>query len=236
MIPGVPPRQSTMATIVCIPGAGGRPSDWALVAEHLQAHGHEVVAVDLPNDDDTAGLDAYAQAVVDQVGDRSGDLVIVAQSMGGLTAPLVCDRLPVRLVVLVAAMVLAPGETGGEWWANTGQAAAVDALGLTDTSEEAMFVHDVPADVLAAMDPPRDQSERPFADRMPSEGWPDVPTRFLVCADDRFFPPEWLRSIVRERLGIEPDEVPGGHCAYLSRPRELAEAVHRCWTDLQVST
>ena len=67
---------------------------------------------------------------------------------------------------------------------------------------------------------------------MPASGWPEVPTRFLLCSDDRFFPPEWMREVVRERLGIEPDEVPGGHCAYLSRPHELAAAIHRCWMEL----
>ena len=188
--------------------------------------------MDLPCEDDSAGLEAYAQAVVDLVGSRTGDLVLVAQSMGGLTAPLVAERLPVDLIVLLTAMVLVPGENGREWWGNTGHEAAVDAQGLEDTSEEAMFVHDVPAEVLAALEPPRDQSERPFDDRMPASGWPDVPTRFLLCSDDRFFPPEWMREVVRERLGIEPDDVPGGHSAYLSRPHALAAAIHRCWTEL----
>jgi hypothetical protein len=29
--------------------------------------------------------------------------------------------------------------------------------------------------------------------------------------------------MVRERLGIEADEIDGGHMPYVSRPRELAE-------------
>ncbi len=119
-----------MATIVCIPGAGGRPAHWEPVAQPLRAEGHEVLAVDLPCGDDGAGLDRYVQAVVDLVGSRQGPLVLVAQSMGGLTAPLVAERLPVDLIVLVTAMVLVPGETGGEWWGSTGHAAAVDAQGL----------------------------------------------------------------------------------------------------------
>ena len=46
--------------------------------------------------------------------------MLVAQSLGGFTAPLVAERLPVSLIVLVAAMVPAPGESPGEWWVNTG--------------------------------------------------------------------------------------------------------------------
>jgi hypothetical protein len=36
-------------------------------------------------------------------------------------------------------------------------------------------------------------------------------------------PPAWARRHARERLGIEADEIDGGHYVALSRPRELAE-------------
>ena len=52
------------------------------------------MALDLPCDDDSAGLAEYADVVVDAIGDRT-DLVVVAQSMAGFTAPLVCERVPV---------------------------------------------------------------------------------------------------------------------------------------------
>jgi hypothetical protein len=47
--------------------------------------------------------------------------------------------------------------------------------------------------------------------------------KVLLCRDDRFFPAEWLRKVVKDRLGITPDEIDGGHCVALSRPRELAD-------------
>jgi hypothetical protein len=31
-----------------------------------------------------------------------------------------------------------------------------------------------------------------------------------------------MRRVVRERLGITPDEIDGGYCVALSRPKELA--------------
>jgi hypothetical protein len=37
------------------------------------------------------------------------------------------------------------------------------------------------------------------------------------------FPADWMRGVVRERLGIEPDEIESGHCPALSRPSDLAE-------------
>ena len=83
-----------MATFVLIPGAGGEASFWHLLVDELTAHGHDAVAVDLPADDDTAGLAEYADVAVEAIGDRT-DVVLVAQSLAGFTAPLVCDRVPV---------------------------------------------------------------------------------------------------------------------------------------------
>ena len=59
----------------------------------------------------------------------------------------------------------------------------------------------------------------------PLEEQPRIPARILVCADDRFFPVEFLRRVTRERLGLEAEEIPGCHCVALSHPRELAEAL-----------
>jgi hypothetical protein len=143
----------------------------------------------------------------------------------------VAARVPVDLVVLVAAMVPRPGESGADWWANTGHDEAIAAAGWAGQPLEALFLHDVPAEVRATVAPPRDQTSTLFEEPWPLAAWPDVPTRFLLCRDDRFFPAGWLRAVVRERLGIEPVEVPGGHCAFLSRPGELAEALARCWAD-----
>src|SRR5437764_12181715 len=108
-----------MATYVLIHGAGSDSWYWHPVVPELRDRGHDVVAVDLPSDDDSAGLAEYTDAVVDAIGPRT-DVILVAQSMGGFTAPLVCERVPVRLMVLVAAIVPLPGEAPGEWWANTG--------------------------------------------------------------------------------------------------------------------
>jgi pimeloyl-ACP methyl ester carboxylesterase len=212
-----------MATFVLIHGAGGRGSDWDLVAAELRAAGHEALALDLPCDDDTAGLTEYRDAVLDAIGDRRRGLVLVAQSLAGFTAPLVADRIPVERIVLVTAMIPKPGETGDDWWVNTGTAEAIKAQDLPDDAE--LFVHDVPPDVLEAGEPPRDQAGTPMGEPFPLDAWPDVPTTFLLCRDDRFFPRDWMREVVRDRLGIEPVEVPGGHCAYLSQPKALAAAI-----------
>jgi pimeloyl-ACP methyl ester carboxylesterase len=68
-----------------------------------------VGVTDLPVDDDAPTLANYADAEVEAIGDRREDLIVVAQSYGGYVAPIVCDRVPARLMVLVAAMIPRPG-------------------------------------------------------------------------------------------------------------------------------
>lgn len=220
-----------MATFVLIHGAGSDSWYWHLVVPDLTARGHDVVTPDLPSDDDAAGLNEYADAVVETSGDRT-DLVVVAQSLGGFTAPLVCVRVPVSLMVLVAAMVPSPGESAGAWWANTGHERARREQALSkgrspDAGFDPMvdFFHDVPADLVAEAFArgERAQSETVFEDPWPLESWPDVPTRFLLCRDDRFFPAEFQRRVVADRLGITPDEMDGGHLPALHSPKELVE-------------
>ena len=179
--------------------------------------------MDLPCDDESAGLSEYTDTVVEAIGDRT-ELVVVAQSLGGFTAPLVCDRIPVELMVLVAGMVPLPGEKGEDWSANTGYEQAAREQDADDDSEIAVFYHDVPPELASeALSRGRHQAEAPGLEPWPLDAWPDVPTRYLLCRDDRLFPAEWMRGVVRERLGITPDEIDGGHCPALSRPRALAE-------------
>jgi pimeloyl-ACP methyl ester carboxylesterase len=211
-----------MATYVLIPGAGDTAWSWSFVAAELCERGHDVVAVDLPCDDDSAGLTEYTETVVEAIGDRT-DLVVVAHSLGGFTAPLVCARVSAELLVLTAGMVPRPGETAGEWWTTSGYTEAARDKPDHGDDEIAVFMHDVPPDLAAEMlarGP--GQSGTPMREPWPLDAWPDVPTRYLLFRDDRFFPADFARGLARERLGVVADEMDGSHCAYLSRPDELA--------------
>jgi pimeloyl-ACP methyl ester carboxylesterase len=222
----------TMATYVLIHGAGGSDSwYWHRVVPELRAKGHEVVAPDLPYDDDSAGLSQYADVVVDAIGDRV-NVIVVAQSLAGFTAPLVCERTPVDLLVMLAAMVPAPGESPGEWFTNTGWQEAKrrqderdgrPAAG--DFDPVATFFHDVPQEIVsqAMTRGARKESATPFKQPWPLAAWPDVQTKFLLCRHDRFFPADFMRRVVEDRLGITPDEMDGGHLPALSRPQELVD-------------
>jgi pimeloyl-ACP methyl ester carboxylesterase len=208
-----------VATYALIHGAGDSAFYWHLLEPELRARGQEAISMDLPCEDDSAGLGEYVEAVVAALGeDERPDLILVAQSMGGFVAPLVCARVPVALMVLVTAMIPAPGERGEDWSANTG------FPGARGTSDREIFYDDVPDEVAAAaMKHGRRQSDAPAEEPWPLDAWPQVPTRFLLCRRDRMFPADWMRGVVRARLGIEPEEIDSGHCPALSRPRELAD-------------
>ncbi|HVR37994.1 MAG TPA: alpha/beta hydrolase [Thermoanaerobaculia bacterium] len=207
------------ATYVLIHGAGDVGWYWHLVEAELRRRGHDVVVMDLPVDDDSAGLSDYADVVVRAIGKRE-NLVVVAQSFGGYVAPMVCERVRVRLLVLVAAMIPAPGESADAMFENTGYAPAQQQ----DSSELAIFYHDVDPDLAAqAIAKGRRQSETPGKEPWPLSKWPDVPTRYLLCRNDRMFPVEWARRVVRDRLRIVPDELESGHTPALSHPHELVE-------------
>src|SRR5215216_6011610 len=151
-----------------IHGGGGSAWDWHLVAPALRERGHDVVAVDLPSEDESAGWEEYADAVVRAIGDPRG-LVVVGHSLGGFTEPLVCARIRVDLLVLVAAMIPSPGELFADWWANAG---------YEESGYEDVFYHDVPSQLAAeARRRERNETSNALQEPWPLEAWPETPTR-----------------------------------------------------------
>ncbi|MDY0982530.1 alpha/beta hydrolase [Microbacterium sp. CFBP9023] len=218
-----------MALFILVHGAGDTGWSWHRLAAVLRERGHEVIAPDLPGDDESLTLTDYADAVVAAADARRGG-VVVGHSFGGFTAPIVAERLAADVLVMLAAMIPDPGERPDEWWSNTGFEDAVAAQaardgGLTGNDDPHIgFYHDVPR-ALADEAIGRERAHPSVASMAvswPLTAWPSVPTRFVVCTEDRFFPPAFLRDLARKRLGIVADEIEGSHCVALSRPEELA--------------
>jgi Alpha/beta hydrolase family len=225
-----------MTTFALIPGAGSDQWYWSRLTPLLAQHGHEALAPELPVDDPDAGWDAYADAVAAAIGDRTA-VVVVAQSMGAFTAPLLCSRVDVARIALLCPMIPAPGDTGGDWWEAAGQPAAARAAAERDGRDpdvpfdlETAFLHDVPADVTAELlaRPAPAQADRLFEERWPLDAWPDVPTSVLAGTRDRLFPLDLVQRLARERLGLDHvDTVDSGHLAALVRPEVVAAWLDR---------
>ena len=215
-------------SFVLVPGAGGNAGFWQLVEPLISEAGFHSVAVSLPNWPGATFAD-HADAIVAAAG-ALDDVTLVAQSMGAFSAPLTCDRLPVSELVLLNAMIPAPGETAGEWWGNTGQA---DAMRTNDLREgrdpdagfdaQTYFLHDLSPEVLALLGSSGDEepADSLFQTGFPLTRWPDVPTAVLAGRDDRFFPFEFQARVAEERLGLQAEPLSGGHLLALSQPEAL---------------
>jgi alpha/beta hydrolase family protein len=220
-----------MATFVLIPGAGTDPRVYTTTIGMLGELGHDALAPALPLDDPAATPADHADAVIGAL-PEGREIIVAAHSLGAFAGPLVAARTNASRLILVAPMIPAPGESAGEWWSNTHHAAVIPEMlerhgATSEWGPEAItevFLHDVDPAVAR-------ESERyagapgagMFGEPWPLQAWPDVPTHVLIPREDRFFPLDFQKRVSQERLGLEIDEMAGGHVPMLSRPRELAE-------------
>ena len=215
-----------MTTFLLVPGAACDPSCWRFVVDELDRRGHRGIAVDLPCEDDSADLEAYADAVVTRRLDDGEPPVVVAHSFGGFTGALACTRVGASALIYVSAMIPRPGERPTDWWGATNcraaQRAAALSGGYDPDDDNELYYNGVDPAVVAA-EVPRGQSDTPTAAPWPAAELPRIATRFVLFADDRFFPADFMRGVVADRLGVEPERTPGGHMAMLSHPVELTD-------------
>jgi pimeloyl-ACP methyl ester carboxylesterase len=216
-----------MATFVLVPGAGGVAWYWHRVVPLLKESGHDAVAIDLPGDDKQSGLASYADLIVESIAGRR--VILVAQSLAGFTAPLVCERVLVRMLIFVNAMIPLPGETAGQWWENTGSTAARMATAQrggynTEFDLATYFLHDVPPKIFKEGEVhQRPEADIVFGEPCRFQAWPQLPIHVIAGRDDRFFPIDFQRRVAWERLHVSVDELAGGHLIALSNPRGLVD-------------
>ncbi len=226
-----------MADFLLLHGACHGGWCWDPVADRLRAAGHTATAPDLPCEDLTAGPSQYADAAIaelEAVRDPDGDVVVVAHSLGALTAPVVASRLPTRRMVLVAGIVGAPGKSLEDLADVDAERDAPLASEDVETDAEHRFrftpsgalrllFHDCePTDAHDGAGRMRFQRSL-WTARGDFVRWPDVETISVVCTQDRVVHPQWSDRVARERLGVEPVHLDSGHSPWMSRPDELAD-------------
>lgn len=226
-----------MAHFLLLHGACHGGWCWDRVVSQLRERGHSSTAPDLPCDDLQAGLAEYADtAIAALAGEAHRELVVVGHSLGALVVPIVASRLPARRIVMLAGIVGAPRASMEQLAAVDGDrdlplgenALEFDAEGrfrFAPVTARRVLYHDcAPSDADAAVARLRFQCSMwtqiaDFAD------WPRSEIVSITCLDDRVINPEWSDRIARERLGVEPVHLPGGHSPFMSRPRELVDVL-----------
>jgi len=232
-----------MTTFALVHGAWHSGACWEPTAALLRDAGHVVVAPDLPCEDTAAGLEAYSTTVLDALAEHpSDDLVVVGHSLGGLTIPLVAAARPVRELVFLCALVPLPGASVAEdlmvledtfapgWPALASHQIAHDGDGSTWPADAAIeaFYHDCPPALAAAAAAMlRLQTWTPSTDKCPLLAYPDVPSRAIVCTDDRVLAAAACARHAVERLDATVIELGGGHSPMLAQPEVLVDALTR---------
>ena len=217
-----------MSTFGLVHGGGFGAWCWDRLIPELEARGHRAATVDLGLEDQAAGAARCAEVVAEAFA-AIDELVLVGHSIAGLIVPLVAAQRPVRRLVFLHALLPRVGQSvvdqlGSEPDMFNAELFAARAPFWEDEAVARRFLlHDCPPEIARdAFRRLRPEPGRLGSEVTPLRAWPEVPAAYVVCADDRTATPAWARRAARERLGVEPIEIPGGHCPFLSRPAQLA--------------
>jgi len=220
-----------VATFCLIHGAWHEPSCWDPLLPHLERHGHDAVAPELPLHDPAAGFKERIRPAHEALAGIDGQIVIVGHSQGTAYSSLVAAERPASLLVhlcpRLGGLEEPPGAPGPFREGVPFPATGADGTSAwdPDTAISAMYRRLSPEAARALA-----QRLRPMA--MPAEEYPltehpDVATALIYAADDELFDPDWQRFMALELLGIEPIEVPTGHFPMVEDPGGLADLLNR---------
>jgi pimeloyl-ACP methyl ester carboxylesterase len=223
-----------MATFCLVHGSWHGPWCFERLVPHLEAAGHRAIAVDLRSDVPGSTCSEYAETVAEELAGADGEVLVVGHSFGGLTVPLVAQHRPVACLVYLAALIPEPGVSMSEQFeAEDGILVPEGGRELDDQQRSlwvdreaaiaAMYSDCTSEDAEWAWSQLRPQSRAAQDERCPLDRLPDLPTSYVACRDDRMVSAGWARNAARDRLGIDPIEIEGGHSPFLTRPRELAD-------------
>jgi pimeloyl-ACP methyl ester carboxylesterase len=224
-------------TIVLVHGAFAESASWDRVVRELQNAGHDVIAAANP----LRGLAADAQSVTDLVSTVDGPVVLVGHSYGGMVISNVdANAGQITGLVYVAAFAPEPGESAFSLAQRFPGSTLGDALrpvhrsnGTTDLYIDREIFHDqFAADVPAPEASRMAATQRPVtleALQAPSGDrplWKELPSWFLVAAQDRNIPAE-LQHFMAHRAGARRTvELPSAsHAVAVSHPDATARLI-----------
>jgi pimeloyl-ACP methyl ester carboxylesterase len=182
-----------------------------------------------------AGANDWADVVVDALEsvDAKDDVILIGHSLAGLGLPVIASRTPVQRMVFLCALVPTP-EVSWSDYLEANPSASIMPWGRVLTDEEGRMVN--PWDLVRDcfyQDCELEQARAAFqltvpvaytslTEKCPIDQWPDVPSTYILCQDDKLIGHDWSRQVSLERFGTPAIELPGSHSPMLSRPEVLA--------------
>lgn len=229
-----------MPTLVLLHGAWHGAWCWAPLQAELTALGVASVAVDLPADEQGAGIERYADVACEGI-DGLGDVVVVAHSLAGLVAPTIAERVDAQGIVMLAALWPEPGRSAREqardspgiYTPRYRQAPVIrEADGSTalpsEVAVDLLYQDCDPGVARAACARLRPQHWGVWPEPSPLHRWPRIPTAGIACGDDRMLGAEGMRLGVG-RASAPLTWLPSGHSPMLSMPAVLARTLMGLW-------
>jgi len=212
-------------------GSAQNASCWDLLVRELEGRGHNAVRPQLPTNEPEASATRYAEVIADAIPADQEGAVVVAHSASGLFLPLVPEKRRVRRLVFLVAVIPQIGKSLLEQVKADKDMFNPEWVGKDPTKDEGLaekfLFHDCSPEMkkwawsrMSLM-----FARQAMLEMCPLKAWPEVPSSYILCTEDRAIQASWARRAAKERLGVEAVELPGGHCPYVSRPRELAEVL-----------
>jgi hypothetical protein len=218
--------------IVLVHGTTQSAAGFAGLVDELSELGHRVFCPQIPGGTATTAT-GYAQLIGQQLPADVHQPVVAAHSAAGLLLPTLARDLAASHQVWLAAAVA--DYRGGrslmaEIQADPTAVFNPEWLGIDPTSDPVLatyfLFHDADLATLQAALPTVARCDlRAVYDETPRDEPARLPSTYVLPTEDRATRPDWMQTIARERLEVEPDRVPGGHNCYVAHGRQVARLI-----------
>jgi pimeloyl-ACP methyl ester carboxylesterase len=230
------------ATVVLVHGAWHGAWCWDRVVEGLAARGVNAVALDLPghgaSTEPLGDLHGDAAAVRRALDALDGPVVLCGHSYGGAVISEAASGHPsVRHLVYLAALMLDAGEScsrsvpipaGGDpgpaselapamQFSDDGTIVTVDPVAGRGIFYADCSDRDIDWAIARLGPQPAITLQQPI----PATAWREIPSTYVVCADDRAIPP-WIQHAFAERA-TNSVAWPTSHSPFVSQPDLVVE-------------
>ncbi len=232
-----------MSTFVLVHGAYHGAWCWHKVRPELEAHGHEVVTLDLPaHGIDTTpvgdvSLDGYVDRICEAVRTPEEPVTLVGHSMAGMVITAVAERCPdeIGTLVYLTAYLPADGESmldqrvEGSLISRSFTVDEKRGVGVVDDDrlEEVFYADCSAADIALARALVRPEPIEPLSTAVEiTDGrFGSVRRVFVRCTEDRAITDEKQREMIEDRGCDVELELEASHSPFLSIPSRTAEAL-----------